>query len=111
MEEFDWAKSIEDPDPNNPADFNKEWESNVGMNFEFYQYQRLNIMVPRMAIFDPWVTLRVCEGYAAGSVSGSGTTRVPLGECRISLGPLLPWLKSMSEWHDTEPNEEFQVGF
>ena len=39
---------IEDGDSTNPEDKNKRWESQLGSNFEFYQYKKVNIMLPEL---------------------------------------------------------------
>ncbi|CAD7964088.1 unnamed protein product [Amoebophrya sp. A120] len=71
-------------DPNNPADRNKKWETKVGMNHEFFQYRRMNIMLPEDPVFQPWVTIKVGDGPTGGVTD--------IAECRLNLGPLLPWL-------------------
>ncbi|CAD7935782.1 unnamed protein product [Amoebophrya sp. A25] len=76
-----------DADPTNPADRNKRWESKAGkMNHEIFQYRCVNVLLPEDPVFYPWVTIKVGEsngGY--GSVTD-------IAECRVALGPLLPWV-------------------
>ena len=46
--EFNYRVLLEDGDSNNPEDQNKKWETQLGSNFEFYQYKKVNICLPEL---------------------------------------------------------------
>jgi len=95
---FQYQQVKDEGDPNTPEDRNKNWESGSGMSFEFLQYGRINVMLPELPIFQPWVA---CLVY------NNGSTKQPIADCRLPIGPKLPWLTHPGEYQVAEVRDEY----